>query len=119
MLGRTLFRRSQNAPCGYTPTVTATIRVAAAGDIHAGESLRERLRRAFAEIGQEADLVLLAGDLTTHGLPEQPRCLPMPAGGCRSRSLQCLEITTTTPASARRSAGHSGRRARPSWNGVT
>ena len=55
--------------------MTATIRVAAAGDIHAGEPLRERIERAFAGAAHEADLVLLAGDLTTHGLPEQAEVL--------------------------------------------
>lgn len=47
-----------------------TIRVAAAGDIHAAEPLRERLTHAFAALPGQADVVLLAGDLTTHGEPE-------------------------------------------------
>jgi Icc-related predicted phosphoesterase len=51
--------------------MTSALRVAAAGDVHAVEPLRERLTNAFASIGGESDLVLLAGDLTTHGLPEQ------------------------------------------------
>jgi uncharacterized protein len=51
--------------------MTSALRVAAAGDVHAVEPLRERLTNAFATIGAESDLVLLAGDLTTHGLPEQ------------------------------------------------
>jgi Icc-related predicted phosphoesterase len=48
-----------------------TIRVAAAGDIHCAEPLRERIERAFAAVDGQADLVLLAGDLTTHGEPEE------------------------------------------------
>ena len=49
------------------------IRIAAAGDIHYGErdDDRERAAAAFAGIDERADVVLLAGDLTTHGLPEQ------------------------------------------------
>lgn len=49
------------------------IRVAAAGDIHFGErdNDRERAAATFAALEGRADLVLLAGDLTTHGLPEQ------------------------------------------------
>jgi Icc-related predicted phosphoesterase len=55
--------------------MSATIRIAAAGDIHAAEELRDRLERVFRAIAEEADLVLLAGDLTTHGLPEQAAVL--------------------------------------------
>ena len=47
------------------------IRVAAAADIHASDVSRERVERAFAELAGEADVVLLAGDLTTSGEPEQ------------------------------------------------
>ncbi len=47
------------------------IRVAAAGDVHADESRRGDLEQAFAGLRGEADLVLLAGDLTTLGRPEQ------------------------------------------------
>ncbi|HET9115217.1 MAG TPA: metallophosphoesterase [Gaiellaceae bacterium] len=47
------------------------VRVAAAADIHASEATRERVERAFADLAGEADLVLLAGDLTTSGEPDQ------------------------------------------------
>lgn len=47
------------------------IRIAAAGDVHASRQTRGRILEAFAGIEPEADLVLLAGDLTTHGEPEQ------------------------------------------------
>ena len=47
------------------------LRVAAAGDVHADESRRGDLEAAFAALDGRADLVLLAGDLTTHGEPEQ------------------------------------------------
>ena len=39
--------------------------------MHAAEPLRERLLRVFGAIDESADMVLLAGDLTTHGLPDQ------------------------------------------------
>ena len=48
-----------------------TIRIAAAADIHGAEVHRARLEKAFAGLENRADLVLLAGDLTTHGEPEQ------------------------------------------------
>ena len=47
------------------------IRIAAAGDVHASEAHRPRLERAFDELRGEVDLVLLAGDLTTHGDPDE------------------------------------------------
>lgn len=45
------------------------IRVAAAGDIHAGGPGDERLAAVFADAARDADLILLAGDLTRHGDP--------------------------------------------------
>jgi Icc-related predicted phosphoesterase len=51
------------------------VTVAAAGDLHASEEHRDRLTRAFAEIGERADLVLLAGDLTTHGRIDEAQVL--------------------------------------------
>jgi Icc-related predicted phosphoesterase len=45
------------------------ITVAAAGDIHAGGPGDERLAAVFADAAREADLILLAGDLTRHGDP--------------------------------------------------
>jgi Icc-related predicted phosphoesterase len=51
------------------------IRIAAAADVHASDVSRERLLRAFAELDGEADVVLLAGDLTTTGEPEQAEVL--------------------------------------------
>jgi uncharacterized protein len=47
------------------------IRVAAAGDIHCAEEERARLQAAFADADRQADVILLAGDLTTYGEPEQ------------------------------------------------
>ena len=61
--------------------MTTTLRVAASGDIHAVEELGERLARVFAGVAEEVDLVLLAGDLTTHGLPEQAAILAAACDG--------------------------------------
>src|SRR2546421_3716505 len=56
-------------------SVERTIKIAAAGDIHACEPHRERIESAFAEVDDEADLILLAGDLTTRGDPEEASVL--------------------------------------------
>ena len=66
-----------------------TVRIAAAGDVHAVEPLRERLERAFSAIAEECDLVLLAGDLTTHGLPEQAAVL---ADACASFAAPVVAV---------------------------
>jgi Icc-related predicted phosphoesterase len=49
------------------------IRIAAAGDIHYGERPDDRARaaEAFSGLADRADVVLLAGDLSTHGEPAQ------------------------------------------------
>jgi Icc-related predicted phosphoesterase len=51
------------------------LRIAAAGDIHCSESRAEEIFAAVAGIRGAVDLVLLAGDLTTLGEPEQGRVL--------------------------------------------
>ena len=57
------------------------IRIAAAGDVHFGrDSDRERAGAAFGALEGRVDLILLAGDLTTHGEPEQAAILADAAG---------------------------------------
>lgn len=81
--------RSQNPPSGYAPIVTATLRIAAAGDLHADEPLRERMAKTFASVAVDCDLVLLAGDLTTHGLPEQAEVL---ADACSGLTIPVVAV---------------------------
>ncbi|HWC09608.1 MAG TPA: metallophosphoesterase [Acidimicrobiales bacterium] len=52
-----------------------TIRVAALGDPHAGVDTAGFLRPALADVAARADLLLIAGDLTRHGLPEEAAVL--------------------------------------------
>ncbi|QNP66205.1 metallophosphoesterase family protein [Streptomyces genisteinicus] len=49
------------------------IRVAAVGDIHMGPDSAGMLRPAYDTLSDCADLLLLAGDLTRHGTPEEAR----------------------------------------------
>ncbi|MGZ8648542.1 MAG: metallophosphoesterase family protein [Solirubrobacteraceae bacterium] len=52
------------------------IRIAAAGDVHYGrDGDGERAREEFAGLAGRVDLILLAGDLTTHGEPDQAEIL--------------------------------------------
>jgi Icc-related predicted phosphoesterase len=50
------------------------IRVAAVGDVHMDVDLLGRYRPALEELPERADALLLAGDLTRHGTPEEARC---------------------------------------------
>jgi Icc-related predicted phosphoesterase len=54
---------------------SVVIKVAAAGDVHAGGPGDERFAAVFADVAREADLILLAGDLTLHGEPAEARAL--------------------------------------------
>lgn len=47
------------------------IRVAASGDLHSRLDRPNRLRRIFSEVNDQADILLLAGDLTDHGDPDE------------------------------------------------
>src|SRR3954454_11865983 len=71
------------------PANGASIRVAAAGDVHCSEANREQTAKAFAEVDGSVDLILLAGDLTTHGEPDQARVL---ADACRDLETPVIAI---------------------------
>jgi Icc-related predicted phosphoesterase len=67
-----------------------TIRIAAAGDLHAGADDAARIAKAFAHVlEEEADLVLLAGDLTTLGQVEEARVL---AEACRGLPVPIVAV---------------------------
>jgi Icc-related predicted phosphoesterase len=65
------------------------IRIAAAGDIHCSPENRAAVEAAFAQIEDEADLILLAGDLTTYGEPDEAEVL---ADICRSLAVPVLAV---------------------------
>src|SRR5436305_14022649 len=65
------------------------VRIAAAGDVHCNESSRDETARAFAEVDGTVDLILLAGDLTTHGEPEQAAVL---ADACRELETPVVAV---------------------------
>jgi Icc-related predicted phosphoesterase len=51
------------------------IRLAAVGDVHCGTDAGSQIRAQFASVPDHADALLLAGDLTRLGLPEEARVL--------------------------------------------
>jgi hypothetical protein len=79
---------------------TRCLRIAAAGDVHCSEDRRDEIRRSVAALNGVADLFLLAGDLTTHGEPEQGQVLADACARSSSRSTPCSAITTGTRTAA-------------------
>jgi Icc-related predicted phosphoesterase len=73
---------------GQDPRVK-TIRVAAAGDIHAGTGSGDRVREAFARAAEQADLILLAGDLTQHGQVDE---VSVVADACRDLAIPVVAV---------------------------
>ena len=51
------------------------IRVAAVGDVHIDADVVGRYRPALDQLGDCADVLLLAGDLTRHGTVDETRCV--------------------------------------------
>jgi Icc-related predicted phosphoesterase len=51
------------------------VRIAAVGDVHIGLDMSGELRTAFSALAQDADVLLLAGDLTQHGSRDEGKLL--------------------------------------------
>ena len=56
-------------------TTTGTVRLAAMSDIHVGKTGQGGLAPVFAQVSERADVLVLCGDLTDYGLPEEARVL--------------------------------------------
>jgi Icc-related predicted phosphoesterase len=73
---------------GEAPSTTTTIRkpvrIAALGDLHCTRSSAGKFQTLFAQVSETADMVLLAGDLTDAGQPEEARVL--------ARELSALRV---------------------------
>ena len=91
--------------------MATTIRVAAAGDIHAGSDQHDRIREAFEQIAESADLVLLAGDLTQHGQVDEAEVV---ADACRGVEIPVVAVLgnhdwqSDRPDDLRRALGEAG-----------
>ena len=59
----------------HADSAAAPLRIAAAGDVHVSPANRSHVEAAFGRLAGAADLILLAGDLTTHGEPEEAAVL--------------------------------------------
>src|SRR3954447_24349773 len=86
---RTMTIATDGRPAGHHDE--CRIRIAAAGDVHYGERDNdpERAAAAFGALEGRVDMVLLAGDLTTHGRPEQAAIV---ASACRGLGVPVLTV---------------------------
>jgi len=79
---------TSNRPAGDAQE--CRIRIAAAGDVHFGrDGDRERAAEIFGALEGRVDIVLLAGDLTTHGEPEQAAIV---AGAVRELGIPVVTV---------------------------
>jgi Icc-related predicted phosphoesterase len=60
---------------GEEPRTGRRVRLAALGDIHCGKTSQGAYHELFRFINQNADVFVLCGDLTDHGLPEEAQVL--------------------------------------------
>src|SRR5262249_50042778 len=75
-------RRTRAAACGWLSGMseagrdrTGVVRVAAVGDLHCTKTSAGELQAIFAAASRAADVLLLCGDLTDYGLPEEAEVL--------------------------------------------
>lgn len=74
---------------GLPGAPAAPVRIAAAGDVHCDRTRAGALAEAFRTVDGTVDLILLAGDLTTHGEPEQAALV---AGMCRELATPVITV---------------------------
>jgi Icc-related predicted phosphoesterase len=66
------------------------VRVGAVGDLHCTRAMQGQLQPLLARAAQAADVLLLCGDLTDHGLPEEAQVLARELGGVQAPLVAVL-----------------------------
>jgi Icc-related predicted phosphoesterase len=56
-------------------SVKAVLRIAAMGDVHVSKTSQGMFHALFAQVSSNADVLLLCGDFTDYGLPDEARIL--------------------------------------------
>ena len=56
------------------------VRIAAMSDVHCGKESGGTLQAVFAQVATQADVLVLCGDLTDYGLPDEARLLTRELG---------------------------------------
>src|SRR5262245_25898903 len=84
--GRSLQRRSpsgqpisttmhRSSPIRDPPSASPTMRIAAVADLHCTKGSQGTLQPWLSRIAERADILVLCGDLTDYGLPEEAQVL--------------------------------------------
>jgi Icc-related predicted phosphoesterase len=66
-----------------TTHVSENVRVAALADLHCSKTSQGAFQSLFAKAAEAADIIVIAGDLTDYGLPEEARVLAREVVGIR------------------------------------
>jgi Icc-related predicted phosphoesterase len=61
--------------------MSGMVRIAAVGDVHIAEDVAGQFRPGMADLAERADVLLLAGDLTRFGTPDEARLVAAEFGG--------------------------------------
>jgi Icc-related predicted phosphoesterase len=69
---------------------SAVVRVAALGDLHCTKTSQGAFQPLFARVADTAEVLLLAGDLTDYGLPDEARVLVKELGSLRVPTVAVL-----------------------------
>ncbi len=88
-----------------------TIRFAAVGDLHCTKDSAGALRELFAQAARAADALLLCGDLTDYGLPEEAHVLADELGAAKLPVVAVLgnhDFESGQPDEVRRILGEAG-----------
>ena len=72
------------------PSPPETVRLAAVADLHCTKTAPGALAALFEEVGGKADVLLLGGDLTDYGLPEEAHQLARELSGVKIPILAVL-----------------------------
>ena len=67
-----------------------TVRIAAVSDVHCTKTSQGTLQPLFSQIARDADVMLICGDLTDYGLPDEAHVLLKELGGIRIPVLAVL-----------------------------
>ena len=67
-----------------------TVRIAAISDVHVSKTSAGALQPLFTEIAEQADVLVICGDLTDYGLPEEARILARELAPARIPTLAVL-----------------------------